>query len=217
MLISSHRLDEVASLVNRVIELDQGRVVLDDRVTEEEGHRIIADLREKLDLAVEFTYKCQNENGGWRYAPLAPDSDMSITVCQVVALREAGVPTVFQSGYESYVPKTRVVLFEAAMAIPYGLDRDADSDSDVDDPFGDDDGDGWRNGEDNCPQGPNPTQGTVGCPLPIAKPYQKCLNEMNKRGALLLKTQGRLNLACVKIEGEEHLIMREDDILGVIE
>ncbi len=32
MLISSHRLDEVASLVNRVVELDRGRVVLDDHV-----------------------------------------------------------------------------------------------------------------------------------------------------------------------------------------
>jgi ABC-2 type transport system ATP-binding protein len=32
MLISSHRLDEVAALVNRVVELDQGKVVLDDRV-----------------------------------------------------------------------------------------------------------------------------------------------------------------------------------------
>lgn len=34
MLISSHRLDEVAPLVNRVIELDQGLVVLDDRVAD---------------------------------------------------------------------------------------------------------------------------------------------------------------------------------------
>jgi len=32
MLISSHRLDEVASLVNRVVEMDQGLVILDDRV-----------------------------------------------------------------------------------------------------------------------------------------------------------------------------------------
>jgi ABC-2 type transport system ATP-binding protein len=32
MLISSHRIDEVAQLVSRVIELDQGRVALDDRV-----------------------------------------------------------------------------------------------------------------------------------------------------------------------------------------
>ena len=34
MLISSHRLDEVASLVNRVVEMDQGSVVLDDRVAD---------------------------------------------------------------------------------------------------------------------------------------------------------------------------------------
>ena len=34
MLISSHRLDEVATLVNRVVEMDQGRVVLDDRVAD---------------------------------------------------------------------------------------------------------------------------------------------------------------------------------------
>lgn len=32
MLIASHRLEEVAPLVNRVIELDQGQVVLDDEV-----------------------------------------------------------------------------------------------------------------------------------------------------------------------------------------
>ncbi len=35
MLISSHRLDEVSALVNRVIELDRGKVVLDDRVADE--------------------------------------------------------------------------------------------------------------------------------------------------------------------------------------
>ena len=35
MIISSHRLDEVAALVNRVVELDQGRVVLNDQVAEQ--------------------------------------------------------------------------------------------------------------------------------------------------------------------------------------
>ena len=34
MLISSHRLDEVASLVHRVVELDRGRVSLDDRIAD---------------------------------------------------------------------------------------------------------------------------------------------------------------------------------------
>ena len=38
-----------------------------------------------------------------------------------IKLREAGIPVALQSGYESYVPKTRVVLFEAAMAAAYGL------------------------------------------------------------------------------------------------
>jgi ABC-2 type transport system ATP-binding protein len=37
MIISSHRLEEVASLVNRVIEMDRGRVVLDDRVEDAVG------------------------------------------------------------------------------------------------------------------------------------------------------------------------------------
>ena len=35
MLISSHRLNEVANLVNRVVELDLGKVVLDDRVADD--------------------------------------------------------------------------------------------------------------------------------------------------------------------------------------
>lgn len=33
MLISSHRIDEVASLVTRVVEMDKGKIVLDDYVT----------------------------------------------------------------------------------------------------------------------------------------------------------------------------------------
>jgi len=36
-------------------------------------------------------------------------------------LAEAGIPFAIQSGYEAYVPKTRVVLFEAAIAAANGL------------------------------------------------------------------------------------------------
>ena len=36
-------------------------------------------------------------------------------------LVDAGIPVALQSGYESYVPKTRVVLFEAAIAAAHGL------------------------------------------------------------------------------------------------
>lgn len=35
MIISSHRLDEVSSLVNRVIEMDLGKIVLDDKVADD--------------------------------------------------------------------------------------------------------------------------------------------------------------------------------------
>jgi len=37
------------------------------------------------------------------------------------ALAAAGIPFAFQSGFEGYVPKTRVVLFEAGVAAAYGL------------------------------------------------------------------------------------------------
>ncbi len=40
-------------------------------------------------------------------------------------LHEAGIPFTLQSGYEGYVPKTRVVLFEAAIAAAYCLPREA--------------------------------------------------------------------------------------------
>ena len=40
-------------------------------------------------------------------------------------LHEAGIPFAFQSGYEGYVPKTRVVHFEAALAVAYGLPYEA--------------------------------------------------------------------------------------------
>lgn len=40
-------------------------------------------------------------------------------------LYDAGIPFAFQSGFEGYVPKTRVVLFEAAVAAANGLGREA--------------------------------------------------------------------------------------------
>ncbi len=40
-------------------------------------------------------------------------------------LYEANIPFAFQSGYEGYVPKTRVPLFEAAIAVANGLPREA--------------------------------------------------------------------------------------------
>lgn len=47
----------------------------------------------------------------------------NLTLESASKLKEAGIPVALQSGYESYVPKTRVVLFEAAMAAANGLGR----------------------------------------------------------------------------------------------
>jgi hypothetical protein len=47
------------------------------------------DVRVKLQKAIDFIVSCQNEEGGWRYVPFESQSDMSIVVCQVIALRAA--------------------------------------------------------------------------------------------------------------------------------
>jgi hypothetical protein len=48
-----------------------------------------SDVRIKLQRAVDFIVDTQNAEGGWRYVPFSPESDMSIVVCQVIALRAA--------------------------------------------------------------------------------------------------------------------------------
>ncbi|MCP5366951.1 MAG: ABC transporter ATP-binding protein [Hyphomicrobiales bacterium] len=81
MVISSHRLDEVAALVNRVVELDRGRVVLDDHVAD------AVDLSSRLDCFVALSrledafaaaladWGFRNVNGGleWRGEVPGPD------------------------------------------------------------------------------------------------------------------------------------------------
>jgi ABC-2 type transport system ATP-binding protein len=65
MLITSHRLDEVASLVNRVVEMDQGKVALDDRVADD------VDMTARLDCLVRLTRPepaFAKAMGDWRFA-----------------------------------------------------------------------------------------------------------------------------------------------------
>jgi hypothetical protein len=47
------------------------------------------DIRAKLQAAVDLIVASQNSEGAWRYVPLAVESDMSIAVCQLNALRGA--------------------------------------------------------------------------------------------------------------------------------
>jgi hypothetical protein len=46
-------------------------------------------LRDRLAAAVDLIVASQNRQGGWRYTPEPRDADVSVTVCQVMALRAA--------------------------------------------------------------------------------------------------------------------------------
>ena len=81
MLITSHRLDEVAALVNRVVEMDQGKVALDDKVADD------LDLTARLDCTIRLTraepafaramadWHFASEDGGisWKGVVAGPD------------------------------------------------------------------------------------------------------------------------------------------------
>lgn len=45
----------------------------------------------------------------------------NLSLITATKLRDAGIPFALQSGFEGYVPKTRVILFEAAIAAANGL------------------------------------------------------------------------------------------------
>jgi imidazolonepropionase-like amidohydrolase len=51
----------------------------------------------------------------------AGGSRENITFEAARILHEAGIPVIIKSGYEAYVPKTRIILFEAAEAVANGL------------------------------------------------------------------------------------------------
>jgi hypothetical protein len=53
------------------------------------------DLRDPLEKAVELILNTQNAEGGWRYYPRIDDADISVVICQIMALRaadNAGIP-----------------------------------------------------------------------------------------------------------------------------
>src|SRR5262249_38031292 len=72
-----------------------------------EVHGMVSDrelrdrLRDVLRRAVKLIVDHQNREGGWRYRPGDKDADVSVTICQIMALRAAR-----NAGY--YVPKSTV-------------------------------------------------------------------------------------------------------------
>lgn len=70
------------------------------------------ELGEKLKLAINCTIAAQNDQGGWRYRPVKSDADLSVTVCQVMALRGArdagiNVPDKVRDKTIEYVKKSQ--------------------------------------------------------------------------------------------------------------
>lgn len=59
------------------------------------------ELREKLERATRLIIDTQNGEGGWRYQPVRADADLSVTICQINALRAARNAGI-------YVPKETV-------------------------------------------------------------------------------------------------------------
>jgi hypothetical protein len=46
-------------------------------------------LRRRLSRAIQLIVSTQNDEGGWRYEPKRQEADISVTICQVMALRAA--------------------------------------------------------------------------------------------------------------------------------
>ena len=70
-------------------------------------------LKEKLRSAVDLILYAQNKEGGWRYSPTPTGADLSITVCQIMALRGArdagiNVPDSVRDKAIKYVKKSQV-------------------------------------------------------------------------------------------------------------
>ncbi len=81
MIISSHRLDEVAALVNRVVELDHGRIVLDDHVDDQVDLAGLLECRVRIarDHAAfgkairKWGFAPDGDEGSWRGRIAGPD------------------------------------------------------------------------------------------------------------------------------------------------
>jgi len=67
-------------------------------------------VRQALTRAVRLIVAAQNDEGGWRYKPASADADVSVTVCQFMALRAArnagvGVPAVMINQAIDYIKR----------------------------------------------------------------------------------------------------------------
>ena len=107
LLVTADRAADIASAL-RIAEEFGIRIVLDSGA---ESYLLVEQLKAaKVPVIVHPTM---------RRAGMGETENVSFETA--AKLRAAGIPTALQSGYESYVPKTRVVLFEAGVAAANGL------------------------------------------------------------------------------------------------
>ena len=111
LLINANRSQDIITAIRLAKEFNI-RIVLDGA---SEAHLVIPQIKE-AGISV-IVHPTMQRAGG---------ETENLTLENAAKLKQAGILIAIQSGYEGYVPKTRVVLFEAAVAVANGLSfRDA--------------------------------------------------------------------------------------------
>ncbi len=108
LLISANKAQDIMSAL-RIAKEFNIRIVLDGVA---EAHMLINEIKASGFSVI--VHPTMGRSGG--------DTE-SLSLTTASKLKAAGIPVALQSGYEGYVPKTRVVLFEAAMAAANGLSK----------------------------------------------------------------------------------------------
>lgn len=106
LLVTVHRANDILSAI-RLAQEFHIKMVLDGVA---EAHMVLPEIKASgYPVIVHPTMYRSSED----------TENLSMTTA--AKLHDAGIPFALQSGYESYVPKTRVILFEAAIAAANGL------------------------------------------------------------------------------------------------
>ncbi|WP_271076985.1 amidohydrolase family protein [Aurantiacibacter sp. MUD61] len=106
LLITAHRQQDIQTALRLADEFDI-EVIIDGAA---DAHLMLDELREWGGMVILHPTMARNEG---------ELENAAFTTAAVLA--EAGIPFALQSGYEAYVPKTRVVLWEAGFAVANGL------------------------------------------------------------------------------------------------
>lgn len=106
LLVTAHRAQDLLSILRLAREFNL-RVVLDGAA---EAHLVLDDLKASGFPVILHPTMARPEG-----------EQENLSLETAAKLQERGIPFALQSGFEGYVPKTRVVLWEAAMAAAHGL------------------------------------------------------------------------------------------------